>query len=173
VDGETIVPASATRRVIDVEAATDVTGMLARVAQDGTARAARVPGYQIAAKTGTARKAQESGGYRDADGNFHHVATVAGFFPADAPAYSMIVILDEPQTEIYASRIAAPLFGELAGWTLRHFQVSPSVDVVFEERPAPASPLDAGLLVEAENRRRDERNETDEAAAGAAAGVGQ
>ena len=55
-----------------------------------------MPGYQIAAKTGTARKVQESGGYRDAAGNFHYIATVAGFFPADDPQFSMIVIIDEP-----------------------------------------------------------------------------
>ena len=113
--------------------------MLSRVSQDGTARKARVPGYQIAAKTGTARKAQASGGYRDEDGNFHHVSTVAGFFPADAPKYSMIVILDEPKTEIYASRVTAPIFGELAAWTLRHYQVSPSADVVLEPQVAPTA----------------------------------
>lgn len=129
-DGTIETPAGSTRRVVDASAAADVTTMLSRVAQDGTARAALVPGYAIAAKTGTARKAQASGGYQDAEGNFHHVATVAGFFPADAPAYSMIVILDEPTTEIYASRVAAPLFGELAAWTLRHFQVSPTAEIV-------------------------------------------
>lgn len=130
--GQTVADAPPARRVVDSTAASDVTAMLSRVSQDGTARQARVPGYQIAAKTGTARKAQASGGYRDEDGNFHHVSTVAGFFPADAPKYSMIVILDEPKTEIYASRVTAPIFGELAAWTLRHYQVSPSADVVLE-----------------------------------------
>ncbi len=47
------------------------------------------------------------------------------------------MILDEPTTEIYASQVAAPLFGELAGWTLRHYRVSPGVDVVIEEAPDP------------------------------------
>ena len=138
-DGQTVPEAPAARRVIDSTAASDVTAMLSRVSQDGTARKARVPGYQIAAKTGTARKAQASGGYRDEDGNFHHVSTVAGFFPADAPKYSMIVILDEPKTEIYASRVTAPIFGELAAWTLRHYQVSPSADVVLEPQVAPTA----------------------------------
>lgn len=140
--GQTVPDAPAARRVIDSTAASDVTAMLSRVSQDGTARKARVPGYQIAAKTGTARKAQASGGYRDEDGNFHHVSTVAGFFPADAPKYSMIVILDEPKTEIYASRVTAPIFGELAAWTLRHYQVSPSADVVLEPQVA-ATPTPA------------------------------
>lgn len=140
--GQSVPDAPAARRVIDSTAASDVTAMLSRVSQDGTARKARVPGYQIAAKTGTARKAQASGGYRDEDGNFHHVSTVAGFFPADSPKYSMIVILDEPKTEIYASRVTAPIFGELAAWTLRHYHVSPSADVVLEPRAA-ATPTPA------------------------------
>lgn len=134
-EGETTVPSAPAHRVVSQEAATEVTEMLARVVQDGTARQARVPGYAIAAKTGTARKAQASGGYEDANGDFHHVATVSGFFPADNPRYSMIVIVDEPTTEIYASRVAAPLFGDLAGWTLRHYQVAPTVDVVVDPAP--------------------------------------
>ncbi len=131
-DGPIAVEAPPARRVIDSDAATAVTGMLSRVVEGGTARAARVPGYAIAAKTGTARKVQESGGYLDTEGRFHHVATVAGYFPAEAPEYSMIVILDEPTSEIYASRVAAPLFGELAGWTLRHYQVSPAADILVQ-----------------------------------------
>jgi cell division protein FtsI (penicillin-binding protein 3) len=159
--GDSVVQTSATRRVIDAATASSVTEMLTQVASQGTAQRAQVPGYDIAAKTGTARKAQESGGYRDAEGNVRHVATVAGFFPADAPAYSMIVILDEPTSEIYASRVAAPLFGELAGWTLRHFQVAPGHDVVLEPTQPRRSdqavlPDDAGL-----------RNPADEAAVGA------
>lgn len=127
----------APRRIVNSATAENVTQMLTRVVDGGTARAAQVPGYAIAAKTGTARKVQESGGYRDAAGNLHHVATVAGFFPAEDPEFSMIVIIDEPQTEIYASRVAAPLFGELAAWTLRHHQVSPAGDVVFETAAGP------------------------------------
>ncbi len=139
-DGPVPVDAPPARRVIDSETAVAVSEMLSRVVEHGTARAARVPGYAIAAKTGTARKVQASGGYLDAAGEFHHVATVAGFFPAEAPEYSMIVILDEPTTEIYASRVAAPLFGELAGWTLRHYQVSPAFDVVVEDAQDAAAP---------------------------------
>jgi cell division protein FtsI (penicillin-binding protein 3) len=159
-DGETHVPATATRRVVSQQTADDVTEMLTRVAQDGTARNALVPGYKVAAKTGTARKALASGGYQDADGNFHHVATVAGFFPADDPGYSMIVILDEPTTEIYASRVAAPLFAELAGWTLRHYRVSPGSDLVLDKAPiSPQSgPAESAAAV----------GDDDEAAAGPA-----
>ncbi len=143
-DESTVVSGPPARRVIERETAKALAEMLNRVAEDGTARAAKVPGYSVAAKTGTARKVQESGGYQDEEGNFHHVATVAGFFPAASPRYSMIVILDEPRDVIYASRVAAPLFGELAGWTLRHYQVSPAVDVVLEPNVRERDPEGGG-----------------------------
>lgn len=135
---------ASTRPVINAETADNVTAMLTRVVEQGTATAAKVPGYAIAAKTGTAWKVQESGGYRDAAGNVDYIATVAGFFPAENPEFSMIVIIDEPANEIYASRTAAPLFGELAAWTLRHFQVSPEGDVVFEASGDEAAAGQAG-----------------------------
>jgi cell division protein FtsI (penicillin-binding protein 3) len=124
------------RRVIDADTASSVRDMLTRVVVDGTARRALVPGYDIAAKTGTAQKPQEGGGYTDEFGAYHYVATVAGFFPSEHPEFSMIVVIDEPSPEIYASRVSAPLFGELAAWTLRHYQVSPDTDLVFDEAAA-------------------------------------
>jgi cell division protein FtsI/penicillin-binding protein 2 len=122
--------------VIGAETAASVRDMLTRVVVDGTARRALVPGYDIAAKTGTAQKPQEGGGYTDEFGAYHYVATVAGFFPSEHPEFSMIVLIDEPSPEIYASRVSAPLFGELAAWTLRHYQVSPDTDLIFEETAA-------------------------------------
>ena len=117
--------------MIESDIADDVAEMLARVVAGGTAVRAQVPGYNIAAKTGTARKIQESGGYVDSAGYFHYIATVTGFFPAEDPELSMIVVIDEPATDIFASKVAAPLFGELAAWSLRHYRVSPAGDVVF------------------------------------------
>jgi len=117
-------------RVIAQSTADDLTDMLSLVVEAGTAKRAQVPGYSVAAKTGTARKVQETGGYRDSAGNFSYIATVAGFFPAADPELSMIVIIDEPTGDFFASAVAAPLFAELAAWSLRHYQVSPDGDVV-------------------------------------------
>lgn len=124
-------PPSPTHRVVSARAAEDMTTMLTNVVREGTATAAAVRGYRVAAKTGTARKVQATGGYEDAEGNYHYTATVAGFFPADEPKFSMIVVLDEPDGS-YAGATSAPLFGELAHWALRHFQVSPGTSVIFE-----------------------------------------
>ncbi len=125
------VATSPSRRVIGEQAAREMTQMLAAVVSRGTARKAGVPGYAIAAKTGTARKVQPNGTYEDDEGNYRYASTVVGYFPASAPELSMIVIIDEPTDNFYASETAAPLFGDLASWALRHYKISPSSDLVY------------------------------------------
>ena len=125
------VATSPSRRVIGEQAAREMTQMLAAVVSRGTARKAGVPGYAIAAKTGTARKVQPNGTYEDEEGLYRYASTVVGYFPASAPELSMIVIIDEPTDNFYASETAAPLFGDLASWALRHYKISPSSDLVY------------------------------------------
>ena len=139
---ETVESTPAPRFVVSADVAGQITEMLSRVVFDGTAYDAGVPGYTVAAKTGTARKVQEGGGYEDYLGNFHYTTTVSGFFPAEDPAFSMIVVIDEPTTSIFASETAAPLFGQLAAWTLRHYHVAPPAGVVMPPpRPESAHPV--------------------------------
>ena len=84
-------------------------------------------GYDAAGKTGTARKPQEGGGYRDAAGNFHYISTFAGFLPAGDPKLSVIVVIDEPSTSPYAATVAAPAFAEIGRYAARTMGVSPSL----------------------------------------------
>ena len=72
-----------------------------------------ISGYTVAGKTGTARK-PINGGYKDAGGHYHYVATFAGFVPAERPALSIIVVIDEPTGDIYGGSVAAPVFADLA-----------------------------------------------------------
>ena len=119
------------RRVVEEQTAREITHVLAAVVSEGTAKRAGVPGYAIAAKTGTARKVQPNGTYEDEEGLFHYASTVVGYFPASQPELSMIVVIDEPTDKFYASETAAPLFGELASWALRHYKISPSSSLVY------------------------------------------
>ena len=125
------VATSPSRKVVEEQTAREMTHMLASVVARGTAREAGVPGYAIAAKTGTARKVQLNGTYEDEEGLYHYASTVVGYFPASAPELSMIVIIDEPTDQFYASETAAPLFGDIASWALRHYKISPSSDLVY------------------------------------------
>jgi len=113
------------RRVVSPATAETVSRLLAGAVSEGTGTAARIDGYTVAGKTGTASKAREDGpGY--APGAY--VASFVGFVPAEAPRLSAIVVLDEP-TPYYGGLVAAPLFAELARYGVRHFGVPPKPPV--------------------------------------------
>ena len=94
-------------RVLRVEVARDAVAMLRRVVTEGTATLANVPGYAVAGKTGTAEKPKKGGGY-DSD---KVINTFASVFPANDPAYVLIVVLDEPV------ETSGPKPRRTAGWT--------------------------------------------------------
>ncbi len=83
-------------RVISERTSKQVRDMLRQVVVRGTAKAADIPGYDVAGKTGTADKPLHRGGYS----NDKVIATFASFFPADKPKYVLVITLDEPVTYI-------------------------------------------------------------------------
>jgi cell division protein FtsI (penicillin-binding protein 3) len=109
------------RRVVSRRTARRVREMLVRVVEEGTGKQARVPGYRIAGKTGTARKPLDGAlGYSD-----KYVASFIGLAPADDPRIVVAVILDEPDT-VYGGVAAAPLFREVARFALADLHVPPT-----------------------------------------------
>ncbi len=82
-----------------------LTELLVEVIESGTGKNAKINGLKIAGKTGTSQQIEE-GAYSKQ----HYTATFVGFFPADNPEISMIVILDRPKSEIYGGAAAAPIF---------------------------------------------------------------
>lgn len=119
-------PVSQPERVISEKTANEMNEILAQVVTDGTGQTAGSAKYSVAGKTGTARKPQSTGGYVDEDGNFHYIATFAGYFPIDDPEISIIVIIDEPQNSIYASETAAPAFADLVDHIGGYLGIVPS-----------------------------------------------
>ncbi|SIO30033.1 cell division protein FtsI (penicillin-binding protein 3) [Rhodovulum sp. ES.010] len=80
-------------RVISEETSAKMRAMLRQVVQRGTASFGEVEGYSVGGKTGTADKPKPTGGYyKD-----KVIATFASIFPADDPAYVLVVTLDEPE----------------------------------------------------------------------------
>lgn len=86
--------------------------MLEGVVENGTARNIRTDKYRIAGKTGTARIATGTEGY----GIRKYRASFVGFFPADKPLYSCIVVVNNPSLSkgFYANQVASPVFREIA-----------------------------------------------------------
>ncbi|MEP2717889.1 penicillin-binding protein 2 [Pseudophaeobacter sp.] len=95
------------RRVMSAQSAEAARIMLRKVVTEGTASFARVPGYQVGGKTGTADKPRPQGGYYEDK----VIATFASIFPAHDPKYVLVVTLDEP------SIIAHGEERRTAGWT--------------------------------------------------------
>ncbi len=114
--------AVAPRRVLSEKTALQIKDMLKRVVTEGTGRTAQVNGYEAAGKTGTAQKINpETGGYTSGA----HTSVFVGFIPADHPALSIIVVIDDPKGLYYGSQVAAPVFRETAIKVLRYMGVPP------------------------------------------------
>ena len=84
------------------------------VVERGTATNIRTRKFKIAGKTGTAQIANANLGYETVKGKTYQ-ASFAGYFPADNPKYSCIVVVYAPRkVSYYGSGAAAPIFGEIA-----------------------------------------------------------
>jgi cell division protein FtsI (penicillin-binding protein 3) len=103
-------------RVISPRTAAALRGMLeAAVQPGGTGPRARVVGWRVAGKTGTAHK-QQNGGYA-AD---KYIASFVGLAPVSAPRLIIGVMLDEPSAgQYYGGAVAAPVFAEVMQAALR------------------------------------------------------
>jgi cell division protein FtsI (penicillin-binding protein 3) len=86
-----------------------------------------VPGYQVAGKTGTAKKARTDGRAGYAPGKY--VASFSGFIPAGEPRVLIVVCIDEPSKAIYGGTVAAPTFSRLAAYCVDHLKIPPGAPV--------------------------------------------
>lgn len=87
--------------------------VLEGVVQRGTAQNLKHAQYSIAGKTGTAQIANASEGYKN--GKVRYQASFVGYFPADQPKYSCIVVVYAPNGGVYyAAQVAGPIFKEIA-----------------------------------------------------------
>ena len=95
-------------RTVSAESSRILSSMLEGVVTEGSGKHAYIEGYRVAGKTGTAQK-YENGVI--AQGKY--VSSFLGYFPANAPRYLALVIVDEPQRSYYGSTVAAPCAREI------------------------------------------------------------
>ncbi len=113
-----------TQKVITAKTASQLTMMLVQVVEKGYGKPARIKGYQIAGKTGTAEVLLP--GEKRYDQN-QTIQSFVGFAPALNPRFLALVKLDNPDAR-NAYYSAAPLFGELAQFILNYYQIPPSLN---------------------------------------------
>lgn len=84
--------------------------LLEGVVENGTAKNIRSSKYRFAGKTGTAKIYDKKRGYLDS----RYRASFAGYFPAENPKYSCVVVISEPKGDYYGGSIAGPVFRNIA-----------------------------------------------------------
>jgi cell division protein FtsI (penicillin-binding protein 3) len=112
-------PPNEGRRVVSAKTAEEMRQMLMGVVANGTGINARIKGYTVGGKTGTAQKVDANGRYS----RIHHVASFVGMVPASKPRFVILVSVDSPVGQYYGAEVAAPVFKEIAQQTLAYLNV--------------------------------------------------
>ena len=120
-DNSSEIPQRVIRRAITRDTASTLTRIMEDVVSRGTARNARLAGYTVAGKTGTAEKIV-NGRYSDT----RHIASFVGFVPSTKPVLTILVVVDDVAR--FGGTVAAPAFKRIAEASLRHLAIPPTVD---------------------------------------------
>lgn len=110
-------------QVITPKASETITAMLTSAASRGFAKAGKVPGYRVAAKTGTSQIAGPGGKYESGTGST--IATFAGYAPINHPKFVVLVKIDRPKNVIHGATAAAPVFKEIAAFLFKYYGIPP------------------------------------------------
>ena len=121
-----VTPAASKRVISERTAAELIDNIFVKVAVEGTAAQARLDGFTVAGKTGTAQRSIPGvRGYSSG----RHLASFVGFVPATDPALSIIVVIDDPKAKFYyGGLVAAPVFREIARRALLYIHRFPEYD---------------------------------------------
>jgi len=111
-----------TVRVISKATADKETKILEKVMTQGTGVGAKVKGYAVAGKTGTAQKAIPGKGYVAGK----YIGSFIGYLPADDPQLLVLVVIDEPRAGYYGSTVAGGAFARISSFSASHLGIAPS-----------------------------------------------
>ena len=105
-------------RVIKESTSKIITDMMVSAVEEGEAKWTKIKNYKIAGKTGTAQ-IPVAGHYDPSQ----TIASFVGFFPAQDPKITMLVLVDRPKTSIYGSETAAPIFFNIARDLIKYYNI--------------------------------------------------
>lgn len=115
-------------KIISEKIAKEVTDMLVSVIENGTGKRARMEGYLVAGKTGTAQVPKLNGrGYGE-----ETIHTFVGYVPASNPRFIILVKIDNPIGVRAAEGSAVPVFKELAQYMVNYLEIPPDVPILPE-----------------------------------------
>ena len=153
-DSGTLVPtptASGTQ-VVSPETATKLSRMLEEVTgENGTASAARIKGYRVAGKTGTADRYDEKLGRYNG-----FTASFIGYAPAENPRYVVAVFIQKPKAGMFGGALAGPVFNQVMTYLLERESTPPSTKSTLDYQVFAKKPLsdrDPAVLSDAQARR--------------------
>lgn len=119
---EEVVKPKVLEQVVSKETAETLTKMMVSVVENGWSKKARIPGYWIAGKTGTAQVPDpDTGSYSDKT-----IHSFGGFFPAFDPQFFILIKLDNPKGIPFASESIVPTFREIAEYIINYYEIPPS-----------------------------------------------
>ena len=109
------------RKVISAKTAKEMRSIMQYVVDEGGGGNARIAGYRVGGKTGTANKIDAGTGKYGSD----YYSSFIGMAPMDDPQVSILVVVDSPKGSHYGSMVAAPIAKEILTDTLRYLNVTP------------------------------------------------
>ncbi len=114
-------------QVVSQRTASKLTAMLVSVVENGFGKGAKVPGYYIAGKTGTAQVSWSALDIKKEGYSNETIQIFIGFAPAFNPKFLILVKLDNPKTRT-AEYSAVPLFQNLAKYIIDYYQIPPDYE---------------------------------------------
>ncbi|MEK9726967.1 MAG: penicillin-binding protein 2 [Candidatus Margulisiibacteriota bacterium] len=110
-------------RVVSSKTARYVREAMHEVVLSGTGRNAQIKGFSVGGKTGTAQRPLANGrGYEEGA----YIASFVGLLPIESPQFAILVVVDRPETTIWGSTAAAPLFSEVGKVLIDYFDIKPN-----------------------------------------------
>lgn len=110
------------RTVISKETSDEMKVLLENVVKNGTVKKARIDGYRIGGKTGTAQKIVDGKYKKDA-----YISSFIGVLPADKPRFVVLTLVDEPGNGVnFGSLVAAPIFKDMAEFLIKYYNIEKS-----------------------------------------------